>query len=375
MTATNPESSRPLATILVVDDDPGIRVVLKAYLARDYRVLEAEDGAAALELLGSETVDLVLLDVYLPGASGLEVCRSIKQRASDGMLPVLMLTSADWQDVRNEGLEAGADDFLLKPADRRELLLRVRAFLRLREQDRLIRQQVSDLNRLASQKDYLFKLIVHDLRNPLFSAAGYLRLLEDELRGRPTMHEYVERALGATTEMQEILEGVAEVYVLEEGKRKLEREHVAMGLVVREAIQTVLPASLHARPEVEVRADPDAIVMVDRKLARRCIENLVANALTYSSAEDAVQVVVSVEPGGVVVEVLDRGPGIPDELKVAVFEKFGSVEGWMSFSRRGLGQSLYLVKLIAAAHDGTVSVTDREGGGSVFRVWFPRLEA
>ena len=372
MSDTNPVSSSPAATILVVDDDPGIRVVLKAYLARDYRVLEAEDGDAALRQLKDESVDLVLLDVYLPGASGMEVCRAIKQGARDGMLPVLMLTSADWQDVRNEGLEAGADDFLLKPADRRELLLRVRAFLRLREQDRLIRQQVSDLSRLASQKDYLFKLIVHDLRNPLFSAAGYMRLLEDELRGRPTMHEYVERALGAATEMQEILEGVAEVYVLEEGKRKLEREQVAMGLIVREAIQNVLPASLHARPEVEVHADPEAVVWVDRKLARRCIENLVANALTYSSAEDAVQVVVRLEGEGVVVQVLDRGPGIPDELKAAVFEKFGSVEGWMSFSRRGLGQSLYLVKLIASAHDGEVSVTDREGGGSVFRVYFPK---
>jgi len=77
------------------------------------------------------------------------------------------------------------------------------------------------------------------------------------------------------------------------------------------------------------------------------------------------------EQGGGAVEIADRGPGIPDALKTEVFEKFGSVEAKRDTARRGYGLGLYLVRLVLAAHEGSVSVSDREGGGSVFHVFLP----
>jgi two-component system, OmpR family, response regulator ResD len=117
-----------VATILVVDDDPIVRDVVVRYLERDgHRTLVAEDGDRADELLREEQLDLVVLDVMLPGQDGLALSRSIRARSS---LPVILLTARGEEVDRIVGLELGADDYVTKPFSPRELAARVRALLR-----------------------------------------------------------------------------------------------------------------------------------------------------------------------------------------------------------------------------------------------------
>ena len=117
-----------VATILVVDDDPIVRDVVVRYLERDgHRTLVAEDGDRADELLRREPLDLVVLDVMLPGKDGLALSRSIRSRSS---LPVILLTARGEEADRIVGLELGADDYVTKPFSPRELAARVRALLR-----------------------------------------------------------------------------------------------------------------------------------------------------------------------------------------------------------------------------------------------------
>src|SRR5439155_6055082 len=119
------------ASVLVVDDEPLNRALMRAALGGCCRILEADSGPQALELLSRETVDLVLLDIMMPRMDGYEVCRRIKESSREAFLPVLLVSALGEQADRNRGLEAGADDFVGKPFDRRELLLRANAFLRL----------------------------------------------------------------------------------------------------------------------------------------------------------------------------------------------------------------------------------------------------
>jgi two-component system response regulator MprA len=117
-----------MTTILVVDDDPKIlSVVSRGLRFEGYDVREAADGPAALRIARADPLDLVVLDVMLPGMDGLEVCRRLRRGSS---LPILMLTARDAVPDRVAGLDSGADDYLIKPFDFDELLARVRALLR-----------------------------------------------------------------------------------------------------------------------------------------------------------------------------------------------------------------------------------------------------
>jgi two-component system, OmpR family, response regulator MprA len=119
--------------ILVVDDEPALRSSLERALGLDRHEVElAEDGIEALDRLALAPVDAVVLDVSMPGIDGLEVCRRL--RAAGDRTPVLMLTARDAIDDRVEGLDAGADDYLVKPFALRELQARLRALLRRSEE-------------------------------------------------------------------------------------------------------------------------------------------------------------------------------------------------------------------------------------------------
>jgi two-component system, OmpR family, alkaline phosphatase synthesis response regulator PhoP len=117
--------------ILVVEDEPDIRKLVNYNLAQErFRVLEAEDGEQGLRMVQREKPDLIILDLMLPGLSGMELCKILRERHETEKLPVLMLTAKAGEADRIVGLEMGADDYLAKPFSPRELVARVRAVLR-----------------------------------------------------------------------------------------------------------------------------------------------------------------------------------------------------------------------------------------------------
>jgi two-component system, OmpR family, response regulator MprA len=122
------------ARILVVDDEPAVQIALsRALTLDDYEVAQAVDGRQALEQLAGAAYDAVILDIAMPHVDGLEVCRRL--RDGGDRTPVLMLTAREQVDDRVAGLDAGADDYLVKPFALRELLARVRALLRRSGED------------------------------------------------------------------------------------------------------------------------------------------------------------------------------------------------------------------------------------------------
>jgi two-component system alkaline phosphatase synthesis response regulator PhoP len=121
-------------TILVVEDEPDIRKLVQYNLVQErFKVVEAEDGEQALKILQREKPNLVVLDLMLPGLSGLELCKILRERQDTAQLPILMLTAKAGEADKVVGLEMGADDYLVKPFSPREMVARVRAILRRSE--------------------------------------------------------------------------------------------------------------------------------------------------------------------------------------------------------------------------------------------------
>ena len=156
--------------LLIIEDEAPMRTALVGTLAAEgYRVQSAADGVSGLEFACTGTFDLVLLDVMMPGLDGFAVCRALRQRGRN--MPVLMLTAKGQIDDRVQGLDSGADDYLLKPFSLKELLARVRALLRRHERD----QAVPDLLEIG--------LASIDFRRCVLTRAGQEHALSDKETG------------------------------------------------------------------------------------------------------------------------------------------------------------------------------------------------
>ena len=134
------------AKILVVDDTPAnVKLLADLLAVKGYAVSTAVNGEEALAKVGTEAPDLVLLDVMMPGLSGYDVCRRIRENPDTALLPVVLVTSLDPQQERVKGIEAGADDFLSKPINQPELFARVRSLLRVKSLQDEVRRQADDI--------------------------------------------------------------------------------------------------------------------------------------------------------------------------------------------------------------------------------------
>jgi|APLak6261675434_1056106.scaffolds.fasta_scaffold00216_6 signal transduction histidine kinase len=353
--------------VLVVDDDDMIRRIVRVSLAQRFSVLEAADAFEALELVAQHDVEVVVIDVMMPGMTGIQAVPLLKAKAR-GPLPVLLLTALDDQENRNLGLEGGADDYLTKPVDRRELALRVQNFVRLGRQERLIRQQLEALSQLQALKDDLTALLVHDLRNPLTAVKSAFQLLEPNVVAED--REIFSLGKHALARVMDGVSDLLKVRMLEEGKLQLEREDTDLEALATEVVHTLRAAALDGKIDVQVHAQGPTRLPVDAKLVRRALENLLINAFRHT--RERVDVELVGDDAGVQLAVSDRGPGVPDFLKGELFDMFGSLALQKAGGRRGHGLGLYLVKLVAKAHGGEVAVKDREGGGASFVLRFPR---
>jgi adenylate cyclase len=218
--------------ILVVDDTPhNVKLLADLLAVKGYEVLTAASGSEALEQVVRQRPDLVLLDVVMPGMTGYEVCRKLRDDPKTATLPVVMVTALDPGTERVKGIEAGADDFVTKPLNQPELLARVKSLLRIKSlHDRLeemnqhlevrVREQVEQLDRLSRLKRFfspqLAELIVNGgADDPLKSHRRELTVVFFDLRGFTAFAE--------TAEPEEVM-GVLREYHAELGRLILEHD-------------------------------------------------------------------------------------------------------------------------------------------------------
>jgi class 3 adenylate cyclase len=218
--------------IMVVDDTPvNLKLLADLLSARGYEVVTATSGPEALERIAAAAPDLVLLDVMMPGMSGYEVCRKIREDAATAVLPVVMVTALDPAQERVKGIEAGADDFLSKPIHQAELLARVRSLLRVktlwdqlaelnRTLESRVAEQVAQLERLGRLKRFFSPQLAEAIvqggaDDPLQSHRREITVVFLDLRGFTAFAE--------TAEPEEVM-GVLREYHAAMGRLILEHE-------------------------------------------------------------------------------------------------------------------------------------------------------
>ena len=369
------------ADLLVVDDDPRNRKLLEEYLvAAGHAVRLAPDGRSALAAVHERVPDIVFLDVMMPDISGLEVCRAIKADPATRIAQVVLVTALDGTPHRVEGLDTGADDFISKPVRREEFLAKVRSLLRahrlLRDLDSA-RADLASRNRALEEmealKETLAQTLVHDLKNPLTAVVANLDLLERKLDDGDARH-LVGRCRAGAMRMHRMILDLLDVAGLEEGKLLLRLENLDAVSVARRAVEDAEPAARARGLVLALDASAPCPVRADPSVLGRVFDNLLANAIDHSNRGGRVTVHLAPCEEGVSIDVADEGPGIPEEHRERIFEKFARLELRKAGLGGNRGLGLTFCRLAVEAHGGTIWVDAAPGGGALFRTILPAVE-
>lgn len=357
---------RRTGRVLVVDDIAANRLLLRELLEPGgHEVIEADNGIAALELAVAQPPDVVLLDVQMPGLDGFEVCRRLKANEATAAIPVVLVTVLDARADRITGIRAGASDFLTKPVDRTELVLRVGNAIAAYSLYRTAHDQFRRLQELEAMRDMLVHSVVHDLRSPLAGVMVGLELAQMRVSASDAaLREVLGAALQSTHRMADMVSDMLDLSRLEENAFPLERERIDLHELITTAARLVPNGEERVVHGGRTAAAP---AYGDHKLVLRVIANLLDNALKFTPADGRVCVTATSDGRSARVSVSDTGPGIPPDARSVIFEKFGQVRG-VRQPQRSSGLGLAFCKLAVQAHGGEIGVESDGTSGSEF--WF-----
>jgi signal transduction histidine kinase len=346
--------------VLIVDDYPDALALYEALLVDDgHRVRTAQSGLEALKLVDEREPEVVLLDVSMPGLDGVEVLKRLRARRGGGPA-VLMLTAARREPHAIEaGLKEGADAYLTKPIDSRELLARVRAAVETFRLRRLLESQ---------RRDHI-AMLVHDLRHPLSSLGLIAEVLESEDMSATERHATVQQIRGMCTEMARLVDGVLAASRLEAGMFSVEPRTVKVRSFIEPMLKVFTPVATRRRVALEFDGSLDLEVRADPQKLRQALDNLIANALKFTPRGGRVRLRVAREGALAIFEIADTGPGIPEAERPTVFDRYQ--QGSRGRTAGGAGLGLAIARGIAEAHGGTISVATGDLGGAVFRIALP----
>jgi signal transduction histidine kinase len=358
-------------SVLIIDDVEQNRMLAKRILApAGYDVVVAASGEEGIEAFREHSPSVVLLDVMMPGMDGFETCARLRSLPGGSDTPIIFLTALDDTDAHAKAMEVGAEDFLTKPIRRTELLIRVSSLLRLkklsselRAQCELANRQHDELEKLQKQKEDLTALIVHDLKSPLavLSLNAQFAL---ECRDVPEeVRESLDGMVDSIDTMRRMVMDLLDISRAESGALVLQRVRFDLRSLVDRVASSLGRRVAEKSQRLELHAEP-AIVEGDRELLRRVIENLVDNACKYTNAGGVISIETRRTDGSVMLEVIDEGPGIPEEAHARVFEKYVQLGDRRHRSSRGLG--LAFCKLAVEAHGGHIWIKDNQPRGARF---------
>jgi signal transduction histidine kinase len=351
------------AHILVVDDEMGPRESLKMILNPYYNVYTADRGAQAVEMLKEHPVDLVTLDLKMPGFSGINVLEKVKQHDPD--IEAIIITGYGSLDTAIEGLRLGAFDYISKPFDVNHILALVRRGLERRNAKSQLRQVKSDF----------LSNISHELRTPLSVVVGFVYLLLNQVIGKLTeeQQKVLETVYRNSEELLELIDNVLWMTSLNAGDANATFERFDVRDVVNETVKRYDRAIRDKGLRLDVKvADGDLALISDRAKVERVFQNVFNNAVKFTAEGE---IVVKVQPlpqrNSVEIEITDTGVGIEQSKIDSIFEPFHQADNSMQRSYSGLGIGLTVARRMAELIGGKLSVSSKSGAGTRVTMSFP----
>jgi len=393
MDNSNTQGSFP--SILIVDDNPqNLQVLGKMLQENEFEIEFATNGNAALDWLNTSPFDLILLDINMPGMNGFEICTRVRANKKIADIPIIFLSADTERESILKGFELGAQDYVTKPFDSRELLARVRTQIALRDSLRKLEEmntlledkvkkrteqlqganeKLKEMNNrlleLDEAKAGFLNLISHEIRTPLNGILGPLQLLKDSyyIQDLALPVEMLDNSIKRLERFSMDALLITKLKVKKFKKDPVEIQLDSLIMDINARLRHELP---HKIFEIKITQNLDnRVIKGDKELISKCLYNILQNAILYSSWDCMVKVNLKEEIGQVVCEIIDNGEGFEKNILDKGFGLFAPGRKYLD-SRVGLG--LPMAEMITELHGGKMEISNYPEGGAVVRLSFKR---
>ncbi len=367
-------SEAPRRRVVLADDNADMRDYVRRLLDAHYDVVAVEDGAAALAAIRASRPDLVLSDVMMPIMDGIALVKAIRADASLRGLPVVLLSARAGEEARVDGLEHGADDYLLKPFSARELLARIQSQLELLDTRReVIRHELlaNELLQAVRMRDEFLSVASHELRTPLTTLALQSEALLGDCADETVavdatkVHRRARVLVRQTQRLQALVDSLLELSRLAAGRMRLAVTDCDLAEIVHGVVERVDSAS---RARITLTIEGKTTGRWDRVRVEQVITNVLSNAIKFGRDEPVEVQVLGAGPQ-VAVTVRDHGIGIAQEDQQRIFQQFE--RGVSERVYGGLGLGLWIARALMDAMRGSIVVDSALGSGAAFVLTFP----
>ena len=382
-------------SVLIVDDNPqNLQVLGRLLQERNYEIEFAINGIAALDWLASKKFDLVLLDINMPEMDGFEVCRRIRSQKELDNLPIIFLSADNDRESILRGFEMGGQDYITKPFDSRELIVRVKTHISLKDslqkleklnksleekvRERTLQLSIANenlevmnlkLTELDNAKSDFLNLISHEIRTPLNGIIMPVELLKDS--GSPSeIKDLIEILDSSVKRLEKFSLNALLITRLKIRPIDLKMTEVDINEIINEVVIEEQAALKGKRFIVkELRDDNPGIIRGEPDLVKKCILNILDNAITFSPEDTIIEIKTFSMDEYVVLQISDNGNGIPFEIIEKGAEPFSRGR---EYHDKSTGIGLPLARLIMEAHGGDINLSNKRNGGAVVRLSFKK---
>ena len=349
--------------ILIVDDTVDtVDLLRKRLRAEGYDTAEAFDGEECLAQVDAYRPDLIVLDVMMPKLDGYEVCRRLKVDECTRYIPILMLTAKSDVEDKVRGLDTGADDYIPKPFNFKELSARIRSLLSIREAHEQL-AEAEKTGALACMMDE----VAHEMRNPLTSIGGFARRVYADLPEGSPNRKYMEMIIEDVKRIETVIRQLVEMETVSLSYIETTNIHD----VIREALKPFEGEFEERAIDVEIALmDDPPPISADQEQLKKAIGNLIKNAIEAMTGETRqIKITTTVSEARLEITISDTGIGIAKDKLKNIFDPLFTSKIY------GPGLGLTFTRKIVHAHRGTISVESVPGKGSIFIIRLPLKKA
>lgn len=362
-------------TILIVDDNQTNIILLQAILKRaKYNTVSATNGTDALRIMQEMHPDLVLLDIMMPEMDGYEVARRKDEIEDIHSIPFLFVTALSDTNSMVKGFKAGCSDFITKPFNTEEILIRIHHQIINVENRRIINSKNEELKSLIRNRDKLYAVVAHDLRSPLGTIKSVLDILDENLNSEIIGFELYD-LLHATTESADELFGLLENLLFwtrtQMGKLIFQPKEIKITDAVTDAIKATSSMSNIHRIDISYSDNTDnATVLADKNMITTVIRNILVNAIKFSDEDSSIEIETKIVDNQLSCSITDHGCGMDDEVKQALQQQI-SITTTGKHQEEGTGLGLTLCREFIRAHNGNLSFESEMNVGTTFTFTIP----